>query len=278
MTIIGRYTRRCSLPTAHLHAHAIPLLTRFVQQHPHAAGRPVTPEGDSHMHHLAHGWPWPALPRLLWADPCDPRTDPQACHLGDVAILAPFYGVITSLGAQLRYAVPPGLQELATYDVVIANFCSALDSAAVRLLQAYISGGGSVVAMGDNFCVGTPFRTSAQGATALTQPGGIRFTTEDDGTLQCFDPLLAHPLTRGVRQLYSPRHAYLTVSGTAQALFGKEGQTFIAVYAGRGTVVAIPDIGFHWQRRGPRPVNDNVIFWQTMLRWLVTQSRGKRGA
>ena len=216
--------------------------------------------------------------RILWTEDCDPRTDPDHCSVGDPAILTPFYNVLAGLDASLTYHVPTSLAELAPYDVVLANFCSqGISAELVTLLKQYVATGGSIVVMGDNACVGIgpPWASSAAWATKLTQGWGITFTTDDDVDTQLFDPMVSHPITAGVQHLYSSRHAFLTLSKTARAVFEQDRNVFTALYEGAGTAIAIPDVGFHWLR-SDAPTNDNFLFWHTMLHWLIQQSHAKR--
>ena len=171
--------------------------------------------------------------------------------------------------------------------VVIANGCNSTTSeATVVLLKQYITRGGSIVVMGDNFCVGAgdgpPWYSSAELASKITREWGIEFTTDDDSQIQLFEPTLAHPITAHVQRIYSFRHAYLTVSGAARPLFVERGKSFLALYDGIGTIVAIPDIGFHWNRDAapfpPAPANDNFVLWHNMLQWLIDRSRIKRSS
>ena len=60
--------------------------------------------------------------RVLWADQCDPRTDPHICYLSDsLTILDEFYATLNEVGATIQYAQPQSLDQLRQYDVVIAN-------------------------------------------------------------------------------------------------------------------------------------------------------------
>ena len=201
--------------------------------------------------------------------------------------LAPIYAVINGLQAQLANAPAASAEELGRDDVVIANYCGGTP-ATVALLKGYIAGGGSLVVMGDNFCVGVnglnegPYLSSAEWASKVTCDWGIEFTEDDDAQIQLFQPVLDHPLTSGVQHVYSFRHAYLSVGEPAQTVFAQAGKSFLALYDGIGTIVAIPETGFHELRDGdpfpPAPANDNFVLWHNMLRWLIEQSRVKRAA
>src|SRR5262245_29565364 len=60
--------------------------------------------------------------RVLWTDDCDPRTDPQVCHISNsLTIMNEFYAALTDVRATIQYTMPQSLDQLRQYDVVIAN-------------------------------------------------------------------------------------------------------------------------------------------------------------
>src|SRR5690242_14457484 len=56
--------------------------------------------------------------RVLWADTCDPRTDPHICYISNsLTILREFYIALGDVGATLDYTMPQSLAQLRQYDV-----------------------------------------------------------------------------------------------------------------------------------------------------------------
>jgi uncharacterized membrane protein len=221
--------------------------------------------------------------RVLWTDDCDPRTDPQFCHISaSLTILNEFYAALNDVGATIQYAMPQSLDQLKQYDVVIADYCSGLyRNNQSPLLSEYVAQGGSVIVLGDNFCiVGSDSQgnvSSARAANALTMSRGITFTLDDVSDIQFSNQIHVHPTTANVNTIYSYRHAYLQVNSSATPVVIMASKPFIAVYDGTGTLIAIPNIGFHWgnsfQRAGE---SDNFVFWRNALRWTVLQSHLKQ--
>ncbi len=223
--------------------------------------------------------------RILWLDRCDPRTDPNFCHISkDGKEFEQFYGVILEMNATLTYKLPSSVADLSSYDVVVADFCGpAANDAVIQILKDYVQAGGSVVVMGDEFCQGAGpvngnWASSGQAASLLTKSWGITFTTDDDTLVQYARPSDPHPILKGVQELFAFRHAYLDIHSPAKVLVAMGGRPFIGLYDQTGTVVAIPDVGFHWGASfKPETVeSDNFVFWRNLLVWLAGQSRNKR--
>ena len=221
--------------------------------------------------------------RVLWTDTCDPRTDPNFCHLSNsLTIWHEFYATLDDVGATLEYTMPQTLAQLRQYDVVIAQYCSAVYVLQkTPLLSQYVLQGGSTLVLGDNFCiVGADNQgnvSAARAATALTASRGISFTQDDAINVQFSNQILPHPTTTNVGVIYSYRHAYLQVSVPATTVVTMAAKPFIAVYDAVGTIVAVPDTGFYWgnsfQQVGQ---SDNFVFWRNALRWLAMKSRMKQ--
>jgi Tfp pilus assembly major pilin PilA len=112
--------------------------------------------------------------RVLYTDPCDPRTDPEVCHIGGLPYLRPFYDAVGSVGT-LAYG-DLASAELASYDVVIADFCG-LPPADHGLLRAYLSSGGPAIVLADNFCTNGS-ATTATLANTVVGDLGVTFTDE----------------------------------------------------------------------------------------------------
>jgi hypothetical protein len=222
--------------------------------------------------------------RILWIGRCDPRESLLVCDdAREREYLQPLFAIVRRLQATITFTAPTTLDAIQPYDVVITNFCSVgLQPATIRILDPYLAAGGSVVVMGDNFCqsgVANVPAMSSQLASVVTQKYGIDFSDDDDMTNRVASAISDHPLTNGVRQLFSFRHAYLQVQRPAQTIVTIEGHPFIAVLDAAGTLVAIPDTTFHWDPalfgRETKP-NDNAVFWPNLLRWLAGQSQHKR--
>jgi hypothetical protein len=111
---------------------------------------------------------------ILWIGDCDPRTDVDGCHAGDVQ---PFFDLVDGLGT-IEFAVPTTI-EPATYDVVIADFCGPVDG---EWIAASLAAGEGVLALGDRSC-GTPTGSSAKVANETLAHFGVRF-----GPHVLFDP------------------------------------------------------------------------------------------
>ncbi len=220
---------------------------------------------------------------ILWLEDCDPRTDPAFCGVSSsLQVLQQLYQIIDGLSAQLVYGLPSTYSDLEAYDLALADFCGpGANSATIGYLKDYVAAGGSVVVLGDEFCQGVgpidgAWLSSGQAASLLTQEWGILFTDDDTEVGSPFSPFIDSPLTRNVDEIHSPRHAFLEVSEPAQKIVGTGDHTFIALFDGVGTVVAIPDVGFAWDKpsRNP-PSGDNFLFWSNMLHWLIEQSQDK---
>ncbi len=228
--------------------------------------------------------------KILWLDKCDPRTDPAFCHSSTYSKplyppeLDQFYGVITALNANLYYKLPSSEDKLDDYDVVIADFCGpAANDLVIRALKAYINSGGSVIVMGNEFCQGVgpidgKWVSSGQAASVLTKTWGISFTTDDDTTVQYAQLSETHPALMGVSELFAYRHAYLDVQSPSRVFIKMGDRPFIGLYDHTGTMIAIPDVGFHWGSsfRPETVQSDNFVFWRNLLAWLAEQSRLKR--
>jgi hypothetical protein len=225
---------------------------------------------------------FPTTPRYLWVDDCDPRQDPTFCNISEsLAILEPFYAVVADLNGTLTYALPTTVDELLDYDVVIANFCGSAGTV-VPLLEAYYQRGGSLVVMGDTFCVGVPGPeaigySSAAVASLLTDSRGIFIQDVEEDNEAPIAPVRTHPATAGVETLYAPRSNGLRVFPPAQALATRGETPFLALEDGVGTLLVIPRIGFHWMAPD-MPNNDNLQFWRSALRWLGAVRQVKEAA
>ena len=220
---------------------------------------------------------------ILWIDHCDPRTAPDHCKEGNGQELTPFYTVIRELPATITYTVTASIDDLRHYDVVIANFCNdVLLSTTVDTLRRYLDNGGSVIAMGDNTCgrgEGVGWHSAAQDATKFTRPFGITFTDDDDQHPHIADTLEDHPITSKVNRIVEFRNAYLRVRSPAQSVVAMGRSSFIALYDGPGTLVAIGSVGFHWDFGAYVPEmkdTDNFVLWRNLLRWLIEQTHAKR--
>ncbi len=258
---------------------------------------PTGPVGPTYTPYVTPA-PWTPLPwrptiipgiKILWLDDCDPRTDPEFCHLSMYSkpiyppILDQFYGVIAALNANLSYKLPSSEDELDDYDVVIADFCGpAASSSMIHMLKSYINSGGSVIVMGDEFCQGVgpidgKWVSSGQAASLLTKTWGISFTIDDDVAVQYAQPSETHSALKYVNELFAYRHAYLDVQSPSRVLMKMGDRPFIGLYDQTGTVIAIPDVGFHWGSTfKPETVaSDNFVFWRNILAWLAQQSRCK---
>ncbi len=217
--------------------------------------------------------------RILYASSCDPRTDPHFCSISNsLTILNEFYTTIREVGATIQYTMPQSLDQLRQYDVVIANYCSSLYvSNTTPLLSEYVAQGGSVIVLGDNFCiVGGDSQgnvSAARAANALTASRGITFTMDDVINVQFSDQVLAHPATLNVNTIYSYRHAYLQVSSTVSPVVTMDARPFIGIYDGAGTLIAIPNVGFEWGNSFTQvAASDNFVFWRNALLWLSLKS------
>src|SRR5579859_6489002 len=141
---------------------------------------------------------------ILWVSNCDPRTDSRHCNQGKIEILTEFYATIHNLGADIVYALPKSSTDLLPYDVVVLDYCDFAASALpAQLFRDYVWGGGSLIVMGDNFCVGVhaanKLGSSAEAATLLTTSWGIRFTGDDDANNPEITTFADDPLTAGVK-------------------------------------------------------------------------------
>lgn len=222
-------------------------------------------------------------PRFLWTAPCDPRIDAPGCpDAGALDTPGELYGVVNSLSATIEYALPKSVAHLRQYDVVIADYCGELYAQGLTpLLTQYVAAGGSVFVLGDESCiVGGDHQgnvSAGRAANALIAPLGLAFTEDDDVAFQFSDTVLPHPVTVGVTTVYAFRHAYLEVTGPAQTVATMGGRAFIGVSDAAGTVIAVPDVGFHWGNSFQRvSESENFVLWRNALLWLMTQSRAKR--
>ena len=220
--------------------------------------------------------------RVLWTEFCDPRTDPDVCGYSDTAILKEFYATLNSIPATIDYTMPQSLEQLRHYDIVIANYCSGLYmSNGTALLSEYLSQGGSIMVLADNSCIvgvdSQGYVSSARAANALTSSRGISFAMYDVSDIRSSNQILAHPVTANVNTIYSYQHAYLQVNLPATPVVMMDSKPLIGVYDGAGTLVAIPNIGFHWgnsfQQVGE---SDNFVFWRNALLWLAMKSHLKQ--
>ena len=213
--------------------------------------------------------------QVLWLEDCDPRIAADFC--GDYASLEPlnaFYQTLDDMGAALTYDLPDSFQHIAAYDVVIASFCGPAGNH-YNLLMQYFLNGGSLIVMGDEFCLGVPpFGVSSGSmATTLTQEYDIFFGRADIGDQVWVDGFADHPITQGLDQIYAGRRAELVVRAGATVLASIGDEPFIALHDGTGTVIAIPRIGFHWEvTEAP---NQNMQLWRQMIAWLAEQSAVK---
>ncbi len=228
--------------------------------------------------------PRTGISHILWISDCDPRTDTKQCSLGKLDILNEFYATIRDLGADIKYRLPRSSGDMASYDVVVLSTCDLAGSALpVSLVQDYVSTGGSLIIMGDNFCQGVhvngKWGSSADAASLFTASWGIRFTADDAMDTPTWTAFAEHPLTVGIKDIYAFRHAYLTVQPPAVPIATINRQAVLAVYDGPGTVLAIPDVSFAWGSSFKSQIGsaDNFAFWRNSFVWLSQQSRAKRG-
>jgi len=106
--------------------------------------------------------------RILYTDTCDPRTDPEVCHVGGLEYLQPFYDMIATIGT-ITYGDMASVQ-LADFDVLIADFCS-LPSQEYDMLKSYLSSGGPAMVLADNFCVADEYSTAYLANTVMHDLG-----------------------------------------------------------------------------------------------------------
>lgn len=252
-----------------------------------AASSPSSPSSASDQHTIYLPWVASSPIKILWTDACDPRADPKVCQIGPPEILNEIYSTINSVNAIVVYTLPTSVNQLLSYDVVVADYCSALyPKGLTPLIAGYVQRGGSVIALGDNFCiVGGDAQgnvSSAKAANQLTASRGITFTDDDDATVRWSSQVISHPTTLGIPndKIYAFRHAYLTVTLSSTAVVKMGERDLIAVYDGAngdGTMVAIPDIGFHWGSSFQQvSQSDNFVFWRNTLRWLAQKAQQKR--
>jgi hypothetical protein len=106
---------------------------------------------------------------ILWIGDCDPRTDADGCHAGDVQ---PFFDLVDGLGT-IEFAVPRTIDPSA-YDVVIADFCGPVDG---EWIAASLATGEGVLALGDRACA-TATGSSAKVANETLTHFGVRFVSD----------------------------------------------------------------------------------------------------
>ncbi len=227
--------------------------------------------------------PTPSTPmRVVWLDDCDPRQSVNFCHMSSsLDVFKPFYGVLESLNASITYTLTT---QFIGYDVVIADFCGPIGLPRYYdALSAYVSAGGSVVVMGDNFCQGvakadSTWLASADAANLVTKERGITITADDDMSQQQADPPTLARLGLGVNRLVSIRHAFLKVHTPAAVGATLAGRPFVGLYDHIGTMAVIPDTLFHITGRGGNTgaSNDNFVFWRNLLAWLADKAHAKR--
>jgi uncharacterized membrane protein len=218
----------------------------------------------------------PTVSRILWIADCDPRTDEQHCHQGDdLDSFAPFYQAIEEVPAILEYDNPASLEQFTEYDIVIANFCSdVIEGSTVEALADYIDNGGAVVVMGDNTCLAGPKQPQPMAATAaneLTQRYGIRFTQDDTREVQYAATVVKHPITQDVDTIAFFRNTYLQIIPAITPILNIHDEPVVAVYKGKGKVVAIASVSFQydWIRYFPETDwSNNFILWKNILTWL----------
>ena len=219
--------------------------------------------------------PTPDFIRVLWTDDCDPRTDPEFCSLTGSEermheILGEFDNTLAGVNATMDVSFDFSYEDLFDYDVVIANFCSPLlrDDTRRQMIADYVTGGGSVIVMGDSFCGGSS-GMSWKVANEITEEFGIQYIGRDERA--CAVPSISHPTMKGASQ-FCGRVAGLEVSISANVLARfPDGSGFVAVYDGEGTVIAIASTSFHWYAQ-----DDRFVFWQNAIEWLAHKAWSKR--
>jgi hypothetical protein len=135
--------------------------------------------------------------------------------------------------------------------------------------------------LADNFCiVGGDDQgnvSAARAANILVSSLGMTFTVDDVTDVQFSNQIIPHPTTVSVTTIYSFRHAYVEIGLPATAIVQMNARPYIGTYNGAGTVIAIPNVGFHWGNSFQQvAASDNFVFWRNSLKWLAQQSRMKQ--
>ncbi len=173
--------------------------------------------------------------RVLYAQDyaCDPRADPQWCHLvSDWSRLAPFFNMISSIGT-IDFKAYTSVDPYA-YDVVILDTCRTNLTAAVQAsVTTYINTArGGMFVVGSNSCMrGTTM--SSQLANTILQQYGIGMTLEDPGTRGCNAVPAAKQtgILEGVSTLSFFRVVPQVVASPARSVFeDTAGRPLISVY------------------------------------------------
>lgn len=140
-----------------------------------AWGKSGLPTTNLAMHANAYYWLAGVAPgegplAILWIADCDPRTDPQGCLAGNVQ---PFFDMVAGVGTiEFR---PLEVVDPSAYDLIVADFCEAVDGDAIATLLAE---GHGVMALGDPFCVQAG-STGAARANATLAHFGTRFVDDE---------------------------------------------------------------------------------------------------
>jgi hypothetical protein len=172
--------------------------------------------------------------RILYAtdSSCDPRTDPDYCHLVvDPALLQPFFKMVTSIGS-IEFKAYSSVDPYA-YDVVILDCCRTNLVPIKTAVTNYINTAhGGMWVVGSNACYrsGTP---SSQLANTIVQQFGVTFSTDDPQTRGC-NEIPADRRTgilQDVNSIDFFRVAPQTVTSPSRSLLEKSsGGSVISVY------------------------------------------------
>ncbi len=103
---------------------------------------------------------------ILWIADCDPRTDAQGCLAGNVQ---PYFDMVAGVGT-IEFK-PLATVDPAAYDVIIADFCEAIEGEAIA---AVLAEGFGVLALGDPFCTNAGISSAARANSTLAH-FGVRF-------------------------------------------------------------------------------------------------------
>ncbi len=215
-----------------------------------------------------------AVNEVLWLDNCARiQTDP--CGSSTVEGFQPLREVINNVGGELVFGAPDDFYGLMTYATVIANFCGHAGSYLPQL-RSYITNGGSVIALGDEFCRAVPPSglTSGQTANLLTRDWGIEFSSQEVEAQNSRMHLLSSPIANIGVHLTIYRFTPLKLTGTAihSLAISDNGDIFSALFDGDGTLAVIPNSQFHQQIDVS---DDRFRMWGSLISFLMDAARAK---
>jgi hypothetical protein len=210
-------------------------------------------------------------PSILWTRNCDPRTDPDYCGFSDLYVLNEFYSTIQSINGKITYSMPSSLSDLEQFKIVVVDFCTfdLSNNELITIVKQYLELGGSAIVMGDDrfYCHD---KYASEWASLLTKEFGITFTGNNESE-NFGEPIAHHPIAEGINSVFAFTHNYLEVSAPSQTVFQINEKPFIAVYHGKGKIVAIADLGFYWGSDFNTEItkSENFLLWKNMLGWLA---------